>query len=140
VASATTRDLHEVVAAGTFRADLHYRVNVFDIQIPPLRDRGEDVMPLAESSSRTSRVLATDAGSTLTPLAAAARVRITGRGTPVGPARSSGPRLLSAAAQSPYRKIAELFRVEEANARQLVSRVRDHGSGRRRAATTTVSG
>jgi transcriptional regulator with PAS, ATPase and Fis domain len=49
VLAATNRDLHEAVAQGMFRADLYYRVNVFDIRIPPLRDRGDDVMPLAES-------------------------------------------------------------------------------------------
>jgi len=46
---ATNRDLHEAVEQGSFRADLYYRVNVFDIRIPPLRDRDSDVMLLAES-------------------------------------------------------------------------------------------
>ena len=45
---ATNRDLREAVAQKTFRADLYYRVNVFDIRIPPLRERSDDVMALAE--------------------------------------------------------------------------------------------
>jgi transcriptional regulator with GAF, ATPase, and Fis domain len=49
VLAATNRDLHKAVAEGMFRADLYYRVNVFDIRIPPLRDRADDVMLLAES-------------------------------------------------------------------------------------------
>ena len=49
VVAATNRDPNEAVAQGTLRADLYYRVNVFDIRIPPLRNRGDDVMLLAES-------------------------------------------------------------------------------------------
>ena len=47
VLAATNRDLHEAVAQGMFRADLYYRVNVFDIQIPPLRHRRDDISALA---------------------------------------------------------------------------------------------
>jgi DNA-binding NtrC family response regulator len=45
---ATNRDLEKAVRDGEFRDDLFFRINVFSITIPPLRDRPEDILPIAE--------------------------------------------------------------------------------------------
>ena len=53
IVSATHADLSSAIQAGTFRNDLFYRLNVYPIHLPPLRDRVDDIAPLAEHFLRT---------------------------------------------------------------------------------------
>lgn len=48
IVAATHRDLGASVAAGTFRQELFFRLNVLNVYLPPLRERSEDIVPLAE--------------------------------------------------------------------------------------------
>ena len=64
IISATNSNLHDEVAAGRFRQDLLFRLNTIEIALPPLRERREDIMPLANNFLRqhTKRYAKTLAG------------------------------------------------------------------------------
>jgi transcriptional regulator with PAS, ATPase and Fis domain len=47
IIAATNRDINEEIIQGRFRADLFYRINMYNIRIPPLRERKDDILPLA---------------------------------------------------------------------------------------------
>ncbi len=52
VIAATNRDLRKEIERGEFREDLYYRLQVFDIRIPPLRDRRDDLLPMVDAFLR----------------------------------------------------------------------------------------
>jgi two-component system response regulator PilR (NtrC family) len=59
VLAATNRDVEQAIVDGAFRQDLYYRLNVIRVELPPLRERGDDLAPLIE---RFIRVYATEMG------------------------------------------------------------------------------
>lgn len=67
IVAATHRDLHGMVAAGTFREDLWYRIGIFPIRLPPLRERPEDIPSLAAHFAHRAGVRL--GGAPLTPTA-----------------------------------------------------------------------
>jgi DNA-binding NtrC family response regulator len=53
IIAATNRDIGEEILSGRFRADLFYRINTYNIKIPPLRERKRDILPLARHFLKT---------------------------------------------------------------------------------------
>ncbi len=73
IVAATNRDLRAAVAERSFREDLYYRLAVIDVLIPPLKDRPEDVLPLAE---RALAQVAARTGKPITAFSGAAAKRL----------------------------------------------------------------
>ncbi len=74
VLAATNRDLEQSVRAGRFREDLFYRLNVFPLQLPPLRERGDDVVRLAAVFAQR---FASKLGRSIAPLTTDCERRLT---------------------------------------------------------------
>jgi DNA-binding NtrC family response regulator len=74
VVAATHRDLEAMVEAGTFRADLYFRLSVVSLDLPALRDRKSDIVPLAHSFLRKATAASGRACTGFDPLAEAALV------------------------------------------------------------------
>lgn len=73
ILAATNKDLRQAVAQGAFRADLYHRLSVFPLQVPPLRERGDDIVLLAGYFCEKCRV---KFGLRHLALSAAARARL----------------------------------------------------------------
>ncbi len=69
IVAATNQSLEEMVRAGRFRADLYFRLRIVQVEIPPLRARPEDVLPLAEHFLATAAARYRRAGLVLGPAA-----------------------------------------------------------------------
>jgi len=79
VVAATNRDLRQEVAGGRFRQDLYFRLRVVPIQVPALRDRAEDILPLADHLLKR---LAPELGRPELKFSAAARTAMSGYAWP----------------------------------------------------------
>lgn len=67
VVAATNRNLEELVRQGKFRADLFHRLNILSVNLPPLRERPDDLRPLVEHFLKKHRALAADAPLAIAP-------------------------------------------------------------------------
>ncbi len=70
--AASNKDLDKLVESGKFRDDLYYRLKVFPIEIPPLRERPEDILPLAEHFLRKAQKKISGSAKRFSPEAAQA--------------------------------------------------------------------
>ncbi|MCX7025348.1 MAG: sigma-54 dependent transcriptional regulator [Spirochaetes bacterium] len=79
IVAATNRNLEQEVREGRFREDLYYRINVVRIQLPPLRDRGQDIALLA---NHFVKKISAETGKTVDGISEAAMAELLGYGFP----------------------------------------------------------
>ncbi|NOX38648.1 MAG: sigma-54-dependent Fis family transcriptional regulator [Calditrichaeota bacterium] len=137
---ATHQPLEQLVAEGKFRADLYYRINVFTIVIPPLRERKEDILPLARffiekyarSMGKPVKQLSPEAERTLLAYHWPGNVRelenAIERAMVIGKTSEIQPRDLPLFAEAPLPEGAELVSLAEVE-RQHIQKVLDRVGG-----------
>jgi DNA-binding NtrC family response regulator len=146
VLAATNVDLRQAIGAGRFREDLFFRLNVIELAVPPLRDRPEDVLPLAEAFLRASaagsgapRTLSKEARSALLTYEWPGNVRELmnriQRATLVAPTPQIGPEDLGLAAGAELRRTSA-DGDDEAERDALERLLRDCGGSVSRAAAS----
>ncbi|WP_349744766.1 sigma-54-dependent transcriptional regulator [Roseateles cavernae] len=111
VLSATNADLRAMVRAGSFREDLYYRLNVIEIALPALAERGEDILPLAEHFLAGRATLSEGARAALLAHAWPGNVRelknVIERAALLAGGQTIGPELLALPAPAAHRNLDE---------------------------------
>ncbi len=111
VLSATNADLRAMVRAGSFREDLYYRLNVIEIALPALAERGEDILPLAEHFLAGRATLSDGARAALLAHAWPGNVRelknVIERAALLAGGQTIGPELLALPAPAAHRNLDE---------------------------------
>jgi len=129
IVSATNANLRQMIAAGSFREDLLFRLNVIEIRIPPLRERSEDVLPLAEHFLRALGQAArlgeamSDARNAAAAAAAAAADPRPAAITPITPATAAPPQVNPPTRFSPAAIRSMLGHDWPGNVRELQNRI-----------------
>ncbi|MDC6170489.1 sigma-54-dependent transcriptional regulator [Paucibacter sp. XJ19-41] len=111
VLSATNADLRAMVRAGSFREDLYYRLNVIEIALPALAERGDDILPLAEHFLAGRATLSDGARAALLAHAWPGNVRelknVIERAALLAGGQTIGPELLALPAPAAHRNLDE---------------------------------
>jgi DNA-binding NtrC family response regulator len=143
ILAATNRILEDQVKAGQFREDLFYRLNVFELNIPPLRERPEDILPLANAfivefshgRARFSPAVAAGLqryswpGNVRELRNAMERAALLGRGELILPEHLPA-RVRTAAETTPPRELAEAERLGEIERQAIIQALRKHDFNR----------